>query len=1066
GGHGGDYGGGGGGFGLPDIGIAGGNGGFGGGGGGGGAYVLETYLGDGGNGGFGGGGGGSTMPSGSGGQGGFLGGNAGKGGVAGGGGGGAAGGAIFVRPDHGASLTIEDSTLDGGTVTAGNGANGGQNGQTSGSAIFLSEGTTVFGGSGTTAVAGSMGQSSASSVRKTGAGLLTLSGTNSYSGETSIDGGTLSVSRDDNLGAASGSLSFNGGTLRTTGNIEMTRQVGIGSGGGTFDLANETFLTILGTVSGTGGLTKSGSGYLTLVGAQTYSGPTSVDGGFFKIESGSLASSSVHLSSASFLLSNSTGVLAADITGSGTFARGGAGASVLTGTAAQTVFTRIESGTLQIGNGGTAGALLGDVQNDGTLSVNRSDDSAYAGTISGTGTVRTAGTGTFTLSGTSTTGALELDAGAVLLTGRLATSRTSGLATASAAASLILSGSGADWTSSADTLIGHDGGTGSLLIAGGATASDTFALVGRSAGGAGHVTVTGTGSAWTHSEGLVIGTGGVGSMQIDSGAHVSNAEGVVGGDAGSSGSVRVSGTNSRWTSSSFLHVGGSGTGVLSVDQGGTVKVGTNGDGVITLGQDGAGSGTLNIGAPSSHLGNVAGTVLAAEITGGSGSGTKLVYFNYYSETNYVFAPRLTGSLRVRQDRGDTTLTGSNTYTGGTILAGGTLSISNDANLGAVSGTLALENGVLRTTENIETARRVIASGGTLDVADQTTLTLTGTVSGFGGLAKTGPGDLVLAGHNTYTGATSVQGGGLKIENGSLASSSVNLSSATFSLSNSTGVLGANITGSGTFHRGGAGASIVTGGIASGVHTVIDSGTLQIGNGGATGSIGGNVENHGTLSVNRSNAVTLAGTISGSGSFSQIGGGTTTLTGSNTYLGGTTISAGKLAVNGSLSGQVLVQNGGTLGGDGVLGGGVTVQSGGVFSPGNSPGQITLLDSLTMDDGSTLLIEFGGAGEGLYDQLDVQGSFAAGGILNLMLIDGFVPLEGASFQIFNGVTPGYDTGGFSMTTNLGGGLSWDTSLLKSDGIISVVPEPATGALLSGAAAVFLALCRRRTPVRRET
>ena len=88
-------------------------------------------------------------------------------------------------------------------------------------------------------------------------------------------------------------------------------------------------------------------------------------------------------------------------------------------------------------------------------------------------------------------------------------------------------------------------------------------------------------------------------------------------------------------------------------------------------------------------------------------------------------------------------------------------------------------------------------------------------------------------------------------------------------------------------------------------TTISGGTLQLGNGGTTGSIVGNVTDNGVLAINRSNAFTFAGVISGSGAFNQIGSGTTTLSGDNTYTGATTISAGGLtiAAGGSITSNV-------------------------------------------------------------------------------------------------------------------------------------------------------------------
>src|SRR3546814_10108724 len=72
---------------------------------------------------------------------------------------------------------------------------------------------------------------------------------------------------------------------------------------------------------------------------------------------------------------------------------------------------------------------------------------------------------------------------------------------------------------------------------------------------------------------------------------------------------------------------------------------------------------------------------------------------------------------------------------------------------------------------------------------------------------------------------------------------------------------------------------------------INAGTLFIGGGGTTGSVVSSIfNNFGTLGFNRSNSLTYAGTIVGTGAVNQVGAGTTTLTGNNSYTGATTISA--------------------------------------------------------------------------------------------------------------------------------------------------------------------------------
>ncbi len=76
--------------------------------------------------------------------------------------------------------------------------------------------------------------------------------------------------------------------------------------------------------------------------------------------------------------------------------------------------------------------------------------------------------------------------------------------------------------------------------------------------------------------------------------------------------------------------------------------------------------------------------------------------------------------------------------------------------------------------------------------------------------------------------------------------------------------------------------------------MISAGLLQLGAGGTTGAIVGNVVNNAAFAINRSNNFTFAGVISGTGTFQQLGTGMTTFTGDNTYTGGTTITRRHIA----------------------------------------------------------------------------------------------------------------------------------------------------------------------------
>ena len=128
------------------------------------------------------------------------------------------------------------------------------------------------------------------SLVKVGTGTLTLSGANTYTGGTTILGGTISVSNDANLGGASGGLTLTGGTgtLQTTDSFASARPVTLGFAGGIIDTMANT-LTLSGPIGGTGTLNKIGSGTLNLTGNNTYTGGTQVLAGTLSVSS-SLAS--------------------------------------------------------------------------------------------------------------------------------------------------------------------------------------------------------------------------------------------------------------------------------------------------------------------------------------------------------------------------------------------------------------------------------------------------------------------------------------------------------------------------------------------------------------------------------------------------------------------------------------------------------------------------------------------------------------------------------------------------------------------------------------------------------
>ena len=194
-----------------------------------------------------------------------------------------------------------------------------------------------------------------------------------------------------------------------------------------------------------------------------------------------------------------------------------------------------------------------------------------------------------------------------------------------------------------------------------------------------------------------------------------------------------------------------------------------------------------------------------------------------------------------------------------------------------------------------------------------TLTLTGTVSG--GLSGDG---VPRANAIDFTGGTNA----LTLNPGWGLTGNIDVASALAFVQSTDATLSNVITGAGSISKSGAGALTLSGDNAYTGGTTISGGTLQLGNGGTTGSIVGNVLDNGVFAINRSDVFTFSGAISGTGAFQQIGGGTTTLTATNTYAGPTTVSAGTLTISATGSITSNVTNNATFNNAGTVTGSLT------------------------------------------------------------------------------------------------------------------------------------------------
>ena len=847
------------------------------------------------------------------------------------------------------------------------------------------------------------------SLTKQNSGVLTLSGSSNYSGATTVSGGTLQISNDSNIGSggiltlnADTTLQANGNSLLTAAAHSITL-----AGSANIDSNNSAF-TISSVISGASyALNKTGAGTLILTGTNLYGGGTTVSAGTLQINNNSNIGSGVilTLNAGTTLQANGNSSLTAaahsitlggsatiDTNGS-TFDissvisgapyalnKSGAGTLILTGTNTYGGGTTVSAGTLRIsgdsniGSGGSltlnantilqAGAAMSLSSHPITLGGSASIDTnghdvSISSIISGaSGLLNKINAGTLTLTGTNTygggttvsAGTLQISddsnigsGGSLTLNGGT-TLRANNTGSLSTHPILLAGSANIDTNGYTFTIDSNISGNSSMLNKIG---TGTLILTGTNTYGGGTNILTGTLQGNTNSikgnifnEGSLVFdqnfTGTCSDVITGSGSLTKQGSGILtlsntnsyyGATTVSAGTLRISGDNNIGLS-----------GILTLAGGTTLQA----NGVSTLST----SNTISLGGAANIDSNGSTFTISSDISGASGSLTK------------------TGT-------GILTLSGTNTYTGGTTVSAGTLSIYTDNNIGSGAGVLTLKDGTTLqlSGHNTLSTHPITLEGSTNIDSNGFIVTIGSNISGDANasLNKIGSNTLILTGTNTYGGGTTVSAGILSISSDSnigsgtstltlndgttlLANGDSNLSSHPIALGGSATIdsstysftIDSNISGaSGILNKTGTGTVILTGSNTYGGGTNIYDGTLQ----GTTNSIRGDILNNSSLIFDQNFDGTCSNTISGSGSLTKQGLGVLTLSGTNTYLGGTTLSGGTLRISSDSN----IGLGGLL----TLDGGTTLQA-------NGPSTLSTHNMVAMDlvnidsNGSTFTI----------------------------------------------------------------------------------------------------------------
>ncbi|HAF1792686.1 TPA: autotransporter outer membrane beta-barrel domain-containing protein [Salmonella enterica] len=775
-------------------------------------------------------------------------------------------------------------------------------------------------------------------VVKSGDKTLTLSGANSYTGGTTISGGTLVASNVDALGS---------------GDVTDNATLELNTGG---DFANN--------IGGTGSVVKSGDETLTLSGTNTYRGGTTISGGTL-VASNVEALGTGDVTDNATLELNTGGDFDNNIGGTGSVVKSGDETLTLSGANSYTGGTTISGGTLVATSVDALGS--GDVTDNATLELNTGGD--FDNAISGSGQVVKSGDKTLTLSGANSySGATTISGGTLIA----ANVNALGTGAIDNRASLLLDANGQFTVTDLTTESGGNTeiGAGSTLQANTLTQkSDSTLTINLNSNTADPVIhaasqVSLAGTLDITGVGDVLDSDPASTDDLDTFTLIASDKTIAGDfekltvagmDADLADFITVDGriddTGKQYELTTALTWYADRDDAVT-DAHGTFNL-TNADGSFAVntvlenvdatldpanatGWDGTslikqGAGTLILNAENTYTGGttISGGTLVATNVDALGSGDVTDDATLELNTGGTFDNAISGSGQVVKSGDETlTLSGTNTYSGGTLISDGTLVASNVEALGTgdvtddatlelntggdfinnIGGTGRVEKSgddkLTLSGSNTYTGGTLISSGtlvandvnalGTGDVTDNATLMLntggdfTNNIGGTGRVEKSGDDALTLSGSNTYTGGTLISGGTLVANDVNALGTGDITDNATLEL-NTGGDFDNAISGSGQVVKSGdetltlSGANSYTGG------TTISGGTLVATNVDALGT--GDVTDNATLELNTGGKFDNA--ISGSGNVVKSGADTLTLSGSNTYTGGTTINDGTL-----------------------------------------------------------------------------------------------------------------------------------------------------------------------------